>query len=109
VYFGYAAANRYALGLSGLWFLNGKPFTTTFLFAPELYYGSISSSLGTCATVLGGFGSMLALGKRFGIVALIKAGYAMRLSGTGLVLDLFSPFGGGGVFFNFDFKLAIQL
>jgi hypothetical protein len=108
-YFGFSTSNRYAFGLSGLWFLNGKPFTTTFLAAPEVYYGSISSSLGTCISALAGFGSMVALGKRFGLVALIKAGYAVRTSGTGLVLDLFSPFGGGGLFFNFDFKLAIQL
>lgn len=106
VYYAFGASSRYAFGIKTRYFLNGKPMTTSFVIGPEAHYTSISSSLGTAVSAAFGFGSHLQLGKRFAVIALMKAGTAFRLSGTGANLDLFTPMTGNSFYFNAELSLA---
>lgn len=105
-YYSFGTTSRYAFGLKTRYFLNGKPMSTSFVVGPEAHYTSISSSLGTAISAALGFGSHLQIGKRFALIALMKAGTAIRLTGSGINLDLFTPMTGNSFYFNAELNVA---
>lgn len=105
-YYALAVPSRFAFGVKTRYFLNGKPFSTSFVVGPEAHYTSVSATLGTGVNASIAFGSHLQIAKSFALIALIRTGTGIRLTGSGINLDIFTPMTLNSFFFNAELSLA---
>lgn len=101
-------AGSFLGGLRGYWFANGKPFTTSFTLAPEIYYWNATSGGASSGIVAGaGLGSFWCPEAKFCFNSMIRAGYGIGLTGT-RGPGIFVPIG-NGTMFGLEMNLVLVL
>jgi DNA-binding CsgD family transcriptional regulator len=92
------ASGSFVGGVRGYWFMNGKPFTTTFAMAPEIYYWNATSG-GAASGIVGGLGlgSFWCPEAKICFASFLRGGYGIGLSGT-KGPAIFIPIGNGAMF-----------